>query len=191
MNDATLIPARTAGPRPGGRSARVQAAVHQAVRELLAEGPRDALTVPAVAARAGVTPSTIYRRWGDLSQLVADVAVAVLHPEGTPPDTGSYRGDLTLWLEQYLDEMSSGPGRTMLRDILGASTEQNTGRCLFYCTQQIDAIGERALARGETPLPTDAVIEGVVSKLMYGILFAPTTPTNDDIGRWLDALLGV
>src|SRR5450830_2127123 len=36
-------------PRPGGRSARVQAAVHQAARELIAEAGRDALTVPAIA----------------------------------------------------------------------------------------------------------------------------------------------
>nr|WP_242448965.1 helix-turn-helix domain-containing protein [Burkholderia metallica] len=29
----------------------------------------DGLTVPAIAARAGVTPSTIYRRWGKPRQL--------------------------------------------------------------------------------------------------------------------------
>ena len=98
------------GPRPGGRSARVQAAVHQAVRELQREQGRDGLTVPAAAARAGVTPSTIYRRWGDLSQLLADVAVEQLQPEQAPPDTGSFYGDLLAWLEQYFDEMSSVPG---------------------------------------------------------------------------------
>ena len=49
-------------PRPGGRSARVQAAVHQATRELIEQHGRAALTVPLIAARAGVTPSTIYRR---------------------------------------------------------------------------------------------------------------------------------
>ena len=48
--------------RPDGRSARVQAAVHQAASELLALHGRESLTVPAVAARARVTPSTIYRR---------------------------------------------------------------------------------------------------------------------------------
>ena len=52
--------------RIGGRSARIQTAVHAAVRELTAEADRGELTVPMIAARAGVTPSTIYRRWGDL-----------------------------------------------------------------------------------------------------------------------------
>ena len=48
-------------PRPGGRSARVQAAVHAATADLIAAHGRAALTVPLIAARAGVTPSTIYR----------------------------------------------------------------------------------------------------------------------------------
>ena len=57
------------GLRPGGRSARVQESIHSAVRALLQEQERSTVTVPQIAARAGVTPSTIYRRWGDLSQL--------------------------------------------------------------------------------------------------------------------------
>lgn len=36
---------------------------------------REGLTVPAIAERAGVTPSTIYRRWGNLRELLSDVAV--------------------------------------------------------------------------------------------------------------------
>src|ERR1700731_5243443 len=88
-----------ASPRPGGRSAGVQKAGHRAVRELHADGGEGELTVPAVAARAGVTPSTIYRRWGTLSQLLSDVALEKLRPETAPVDTGSLKGDLTLWLD--------------------------------------------------------------------------------------------
>lgn len=93
--------------RPGGRSARVQESVHTAVRELTAEVGRDALTVPLVAARAGVTPSTVYRRWGDLQELLSDVAVERLRPDTAPEDHGGLRADLTAWAEQFLDEMAS------------------------------------------------------------------------------------
>ncbi|HEY4090840.1 MAG TPA: TetR/AcrR family transcriptional regulator [Luteibacter sp.] len=189
MNDIAPPSPRATGPRPGGRSARVQAAIHQAVRELLAEGPRESVTVPAIATRAGVTPSTIYRRWGDLSQLLADVAVEQLRPEGAPVDTGTYRGDLALWLEQYRDEMSSAPGRTMLRDVLSVARAENTGKCLLYCTTQIDMIHERALARGERPLATAAVIDGIVAPMMYHLLFAAKTPSAADVSRWLDDLI--
>ncbi|WP_244665061.1 TetR/AcrR family transcriptional regulator [Candidatus Symbiopectobacterium sp. 'North America'] len=96
----------TQGVRLGGRSARVQAAIHQAVRELEQEMGRQALTIPAIATRAGVTPSTLYRRWGDLPQLLADVAVEKLRPDAEPQDTGSFTGDLEIWLNTYIEEMA-------------------------------------------------------------------------------------
>lgn len=68
-------------PRPGGRSARVQDAVHKATCQLLDEQGRASVTVPMIAARAGVTPSTIYRRWGDVVELLADVAIERLRPD--------------------------------------------------------------------------------------------------------------
>ena len=71
-------------PRPGGRSARVQEAVHRATRDLLATEGREALTVPLIATRAGVTPSTVYRRWGDLDELLADVSVEGVRPDREP-----------------------------------------------------------------------------------------------------------
>src|ERR1700712_1163318 len=80
--------------RQGGRSARIQQAVHSAVRDLLAEADRAAINVPLIAERARVTPSTIYRRWGDVSQLLADVAAERLRPIAEPDDTGSLKGDL-------------------------------------------------------------------------------------------------
>src|SRR5471032_3224703 len=108
--------------RPGGRSARVQESIHSAVRALLEEQDRASVTVPQIAARAGVTPSTIYRRWGDLSVLLADVALVRMRPDSEPADTGSLRGDIRAWAEQYLDEMSSEPGRNILRDVQCSAT---------------------------------------------------------------------
>src|SRR5579871_733626 len=139
MTDASDTPAYPRnGPRPGGRSARVQAAVHTAVRAIQTENGE--LSIPSIAARAGVTPSTIYRRWGDLDALLADVAVEQLRPDSAPLDTGSYHGDLQAWLEQYAEEMASAPGRAMLRDTLVTQAQGSVGRCLLYCTQQLDAI---------------------------------------------------
>lgn len=82
------------GLRPGGRSARVQESIHSAVNALLQEQERSTVTVPQIAARAGVTPSTIYRRWGDLAALLADVALARMRPDSEPASTGSLRGDI-------------------------------------------------------------------------------------------------
>jgi AcrR family transcriptional regulator len=177
------------GPRPGGRSARVQAAVHRAVLELQADAGEAELTVPAIAVQAGVTPSTIYRRWGTLSQLLSDVALENLRPEKAPEDTGSLESDLTLWLEQYLEEMASAPGRAMIRDVLRETLPGNASQCSAFTYAQIEHIHARALERGETPPPAEVLLERVIAPLMYRILFTPTPPTAEEARRLLDEVL--
>lgn len=174
-------------PRPGGRSARVQAAVHRATLELMALHGRAALTVPSIAARAGVTPSTIYRRWGDLADLLADVAVERMRPEGEPADTGSVAGDLQAWVEQYRDEMSSEVGLGMMLDVLAATRGALAGgqlpvpcQCALFTAAQIGAIVARGVERGEAVPAVDAVMDQVVSPIIYRSLFgpAPMTPAH-------------
>ncbi|WP_405168176.1 TetR/AcrR family transcriptional regulator [Nocardia sp. NBC_01499] len=160
--------------RPGGRSSRVQEAVHTATHELMAEAGRDALTVPMIATRAGVTPSTIYRRWGDLRELLSDVAVERLRPETEPQDHGSLIADLTAWAEEFLDEMNSPPGRAYIRDaLLGDPDGGNAGQCSDYAAQQIVLIMTRAHLRGESIPDTENVLDRVVAPMMYRILFRP------------------
>ncbi|AQZ66415.1 Transcriptional regulator, TetR family [[Actinomadura] parvosata subsp. kistnae] len=160
--------------RPGGRSARVQQAVHAAVRELEAEQGRAALTVPAIAARAGVTPSTIYRRWGDLHELLSDVAVERLRPESPPDDHGDLRADLSAWATQFLDEMGSATGRAYLRDaLLGDPDGSNAGQCSAYAADQVEVVLERARRRGEPAPGVETVMDHLVAPMIYRILFRP------------------
>ncbi|MEV7125555.1 TetR/AcrR family transcriptional regulator [Streptomyces sp. NPDC093260] len=160
--------------RPGGRSARVQASVHTAVRELLEERGREALTVPLVAQRAGVTPSTIYRRWGTLQELLSDVAVERLRPDTEPEDHGDLRSDLTAWAEQFLDEMTSTSGRAYIRDaLLGDPDGGNAGQCSAYAAEQIDVILARAADREENTPDVETAMDRIVAPMMYRILFRP------------------
>ena len=181
----TTIP--RAIPRPGGRSARVQAAVHQATTELLALHGRAALTVPLIAARAGVTPSTIYRRWGELADLLADVAVERLRPESDPADTGSVLGDLQAWVEQYRDEMSTEVGLGMMLDVLAAKggtlaegRPPVPSQCAAFTASQVGVIVARGLARGEAVPEVDVVMDTVVSPIVYRSLFgaSPMSPEH-------------
>jgi AcrR family transcriptional regulator len=167
-------------PRPGGRSARVQAAVHQATIELMALHGRADLTVPLIAARAGVTPSTIYRRWGELADLLADVAVERMRPDGDPADTGSVAGDLQAWVEQYRDEMSSDVGLGMMLDVLSAKGGSLAEgkipvpcQCSAFTASQVATIVARGIARGEAVPEVDAVMDTVVSPIIYRSLFGP------------------
>jgi AcrR family transcriptional regulator len=66
-----------------------------ATLQLLGEGGYDQLTIDAVAARAGSSKTTIYRRWADKSALVCAALVSASegHPE-LPAGATSLREDL-------------------------------------------------------------------------------------------------
>jgi len=157
--------------RQGGRSARIQAEVHNTVNRLLETLDRSAITVPMIAEQAGVTPSTIYRRWGDLSQLLADVAVARMRPIAEPEDTGSTAGDLTAFIQQYAEEMSSKVGRELLADVIGSQTEAASQKCCGFTYQHLETLKSRAEARGESGFDVDRIIDVVVAPVMFHILF--------------------
>jgi len=166
--------------RLGGRSARIQEAVHEAVEALAEEVGRGGVTVPLIATRAGVPPSTIYRRWGGLPELLADVAVHRLRPATEPLDTGSLDGDLRAWAEQYLEEMSSAVGRAMIRDVVSDSVNSGSaGLCASYVEEQLQVIADRTAARGEPQLDIAAVLDLVVAPIIYRTLFGRELDTEN------------
>lgn len=165
--------------RTGGRSARIQEAVHAAVRRLGAQTDRDQLTVPQIAAEAGVTPSTIYRRWGDLASLLADVAVERLRPIADPEDTGATASDVRTFIEQYVEEMTSPIGRALMRDVVSPLEQSYSGKCDVFTRQHLSTIAERAEARGETPFDIDEVIDHVMAPIVYHLLFGNRELTLD------------
>lgn len=159
--------------RQGGRTARIQLAVHTTTKALLDQMDRNAITVPMIAEQAGVTPSTIYRRWGDIGQLFADVAVERLRPIADPDDTGSTAGDLEAFVLQYAEEMSSKVGQSLLRDVLSEAEGGVAAiRCCGYTSDHLTTIAQRAIARGEAGFDVDLAVDQLIAPICYHILFA-------------------
>ncbi|WP_254721945.1 TetR/AcrR family transcriptional regulator [Kovacikia minuta] len=75
------------------RSAQSHQAMLQATLELLAEVGFEAMSIEAIATRAGVGKTTIYRRYSSKAELVAD-AIESIREEVLLPDTGSLWGDM-------------------------------------------------------------------------------------------------
>lgn len=143
------------------------------MRALQSEEDAEAITVPRIAALAGVAPSTIYRRWGDLNGLFADVALARLRPQG-PPDTGSIRGDLTAWAEEYIEEAGSVTGRKFMRDMVSGGPDRASAiRGGAYARERVGTMLERARQRGEAPPDLEDVLDVVLAPIVYRILFDP------------------
>ncbi|WP_339781092.1 TetR/AcrR family transcriptional regulator C-terminal ligand-binding domain-containing protein [uncultured Thalassospira sp.] len=177
------------GIRTGGRSARVQQSIHAAVKSLLDTYDRADVTVPMIAQQAGVTPSTIYRRWGDISTLLADVALERFDLDDTLPDTGDFRCDVLDYAEQYFDEMNSDLGRSMLRNMIASDDNSSTLRCVDMLTTRLGELAGRAAARGETVPATDFLIDGIFAPMVYRILFSSIAPDNAYVRGLVDRCL--
>jgi AcrR family transcriptional regulator len=103
--------ARRAPGRP--RSARADEAIIEAVLDLMADGTTvEALSMEAVAARAGVGKATIYRRWPNKESLIVDAIGSLKGP--LPELTGeSIRDDLLTLLRSTVKARASRAGRIM------------------------------------------------------------------------------
>jgi AcrR family transcriptional regulator len=83
-----------ARPRGRPRSAEAHGAILAAALELLAEHGLRGLSIEAVAAKAGVGKTTIYRRWSSKEELIVEAIEHVRPPAAELPDSGSFAGDL-------------------------------------------------------------------------------------------------
>ncbi|WP_217144973.1 TetR-like C-terminal domain-containing protein [Streptomyces sp. AC627_RSS907] len=175
---APSTPAPHGGSRPGGRSARVRAAVHRAVRELVADEAREPLTIPVVAARAGVHATTVYRRWGSVGELLADVTTSRFAGEFVVPDTGSLRGDLERYASDLAKDLGDPDTLALVRATIGAGGEQGAAACRGERQQQLEAILDRERARGGQPPSPGHTTDAVVAPLYYRAVFTdlPLTP---------------
>jgi AcrR family transcriptional regulator len=96
----------TAARRPGRpRSEEADRAIIDAALDLFAESGAGGLCIEAVAARAGVGKSTIYRRWPGKEDLLVD-ALATLKSPLPEPSGRSVRDDLVALLRVMREDFA-------------------------------------------------------------------------------------
>ncbi|MDB5964547.1 MAG: regulatory protein TetR [Polaromonas sp.] len=164
--------------RPGGRSAQVQSMVRAALEELIAEQGRDRITVPAVAERAGVSASSIYRRWGDLPSLLNETATTRLDPDRPLPDTGDLQKDLAAWARELIVHLAKPCNTSLLRAAAALAGGEDTD-CLQKRRTEAGALVARARARGEAAPTAQLVMDHVVAPIVFRLIFgaAPVRPS--------------
>lgn len=180
--------------RPGGRSAAVRAAVLRATTDLLVEVGLEGIELTVVADRAGVGRSTVYRRWGSVAALVADLLADMAETSEPRADTGSLQGDLRANAALVRRTLSSVRQGRLFKAIIAAATyDDRTAAALseFYARRIAEwaTCVDDAAARGETPVGTDsaAVIRQVSAPLYYQLLTTTRRLTERDAIRAADA----
>lgn len=143
--------------RPGGRTAEVSRRVNDAILDLVFEGGIAACTFAAVAERAGVERSTLYRRYGDRWGMMVDATLS--HSEEIPPvSLGSFREDLRLLLHRMAEILATplGPALWSVGAALRAEmAPEHRERFWRAPLMQILPIIEAARERGELPRNVD------------------------------------
>jgi AcrR family transcriptional regulator len=180
--------------RPGGRSARVRGAVHQAVTDLVAERGYGNFTVGEVAARAGVADTSVYRRWGNLEALLTDVTNTRLTKRSPIPDTGNLEGDLRAYAANVAREVTGPDGSVVLRLVIAQSSAGQDGvqaRDAFLAerARQLEAMLDRARERGELPPDVLDVLDHILAPMYIRILFGAGPLTSDYVDTLVDRLL--
>lgn len=163
--------------RPGGRTARVRAAVLDAAREALSESGIDGLDLADVARRAQVGKTTVYRRWGTVAALVADLLEDMAEQTLPRVETGSVLKDLTANARVVRETLADARQGPLFRAMIAAATcDERTARALhrFYevRVREWAPCVEQAVERGELPPGTDAheVVRAVAAPLYYRLL---------------------
>lgn len=182
MTEESQVPGSV---RPGGRTARVRAAVLEAAGDLLAEHGFARLDLAEVAARAEVGKTTVYRRWRTPTGLIADLLVDMAETSVSRADTGSLLGDLTANARLIAKTLTDPrQGRLFQAVIAAATCDESTAAALhrFYdirLTEWSPCITD-AIDRGEAPPGTDprAVLTAVAGPLYYRLL-ASGDPIDD------------
>jgi AcrR family transcriptional regulator len=163
--------------RPGGRTARVRAAVLAATLQELGERGYAGMSVDSVAHRAGVHKTTVYRRWATKPNLLLDAVATLAETEIPVPDTGDFLEDMRTFARTIATTITGHDGGAVVRGLFSGATESAEVRDFlrgFWANRfaQVRPMVQRAVARGEVPADTDAdeVIKHLGAPLYYRLL---------------------
>ncbi|WP_336210450.1 TetR/AcrR family transcriptional regulator [Nonomuraea sp. LPB2021202275-12-8] len=145
----------TARPAGRPRSEKAEKAIIDATLDLIAEGSGvSELSIEAIASKAGVGKTTIYRRWSNKEDLVVDALATLRAP--LPPLAGeSVRDDLIALLDVMRQETGQSRSRCVMNIVMGEAdryprlTERFVKRAVEPRRTAMREVMARGVAGGE------------------------------------------
>lgn len=201
MNDAVAtasahptLPAGAGDVDP--RVERSQRIILSAALDLLGEVGYGGLNIEAVAARAGVGKSTVYRHWSGKLELVED-AIRSLKSALVIPTGGSVRDRLADVLGQIARSMADSTWSNCLPAIIEAAERDPEVMSIhrrLACERRqyfVDLLAE-GVAAGEVPADADLglLAECLVGPILLRRLMLYESFDNASVQRLLEQLLG-
>ncbi|MGW7536119.1 TetR/AcrR family transcriptional regulator [Amycolatopsis sp. NPDC054798] len=161
-------------------------AITEAVIDELADHGFGRLSMEAVAKRAGVGKSALYRRWPSKNEMIGAVIAEFSVARAVDPDTGSLRGDIRATLEAF-SEWISHPRFSRIFPGLIAEARRNPAMAEFARLtiggprRAINReVFTRAIERGEIPADTDIELAlDMGAGIVYWRLIVRGAPVED------------
>ncbi|HEX5740281.1 MAG TPA: TetR/AcrR family transcriptional regulator [Pilimelia sp.] len=155
------------------------------------------LSIEAVARRAGVGKTAIYRRWSSKLDMVLEIVSAVAGQRLPLPDTGSVRDDVRLLLEALSLALHHPLASQIIPDLLAeaARTPQIAQTLLETLrSHQRDIAARvvgRAVDRGELPATVDPelALDLIVGPLYWRAAIVRAPITRDHLDALADAVV--
>lgn len=188
---------RTSRTRPGGRTARNSRKVEEVTAKLMMERGYSGWSFKEVADAAGVSRSTLYRRWPSRAAMVLAAIDRIVKKYVMFEDNGSLKEDLRATLEKISAFLTSGVGETVIIALLDLqkSGELPTNHAVSWtvASPYVLAMFERAQERGELPVDFDAeanfaMIAGALYYALIGMDGKP--PDLAWVDRVIEAYFG-
>ncbi|MEV6631319.1 TetR/AcrR family transcriptional regulator [Actinoplanes sp. NPDC051470] len=175
----------------------ITVAIRNAVMSELAEVGYGRLSIEAVARRAGVGKTAIYRRWGNKLEMVLEIVSDVAGRAVPLPDTGSFAGDLQLLMFIVTKALQHQIASQIIPDLMAeASRNPQIAATLQKAlrTHQ-QAVGDKlvgqAVARGELPAGADPelAVDLILGPLYWRLAVARTELGDDYLEKLTSAVL--
>lgn len=166
----------TVGSRPVAdrrRSDHSRTVILQAAWDLFLERGLREMSIEAIARRAGVGKTTIYRWWPSKAAVVFDALHEHLDTNIGFPDTGSVHGDLIQQVQSVIELLGSPPGKAFLA-LVGESqhdaalAEALRDRYIVHRRAAATEAVTRGIARGEIPADLDPAL---LIDIIYGAVY--------------------
>ncbi len=174
----------------------ITVAIRNAVMHELAEVGYGRLSIEAVARRAGVGKTAIYRRWSNKLEMVLEIVSDVAGRSVPLPDTGSFAGDLELLMMIVSRALRHRIASQIIPDLMAEASRNpqiaETLQTALRTHQQ--AVGDKlvgqAIARGELPADTDPqLVVDLILGPLYWRLAVSRNPISDEYLEKLTAAI--
>jgi AcrR family transcriptional regulator len=189
-------PASPARGRP--RNPRTRAAILAAARALLTRGGLTAVTIEAIAQKAGVSRPTIYRYWPNAPAVAMAAFLESTGAAEAARAPGNALAALRDQLHALADAFAAPAGRSVAAMVAAAQSETELAKAFRneFIARNRDAtraLLARCVAEGaiEAPEDMDLTLDLIFGPLFYRLLMGHAPITHGFVDRLLDTVIRV